>query len=162
MDERTENEKPWWDKIVWLFVAFGIAAAIRFGYKEIFLKKEIPIESMKTEWRTIGPTTLTYDGKSYAGDMYFDKLSLKKEEGKITIWIKILAHNPVTLRAGNESLIWDEGVQKWIVDCKEKEIEMDYMSLYRQGRKQFSGKTDVKFSVVKGTFSYDIYEAVCF
>lgn len=163
LDERSENEKPWWNKIVWLFVAFAIAGAIRVVYKEVTYKKEIPIERMKTEWQPVGPATMVFGGQSYPGDVFFDRLSLQKEEGKITLWVKIIAHSPVIMSKGKDSFNWDEQISRWVVNCEAKEIRMDYMSFSLRGKKQYGGKIDdLNLPIVKETTSYSIYEMFCF
>jgi hypothetical protein len=163
-DERDEKKKPWWEKLLVLCVALGIAGAIRFAYREIAYKKSIPIESTHPEWQVIGSTMMMFRGQSYTGDVYFDKLSLKKEEGKIIVWMRVKTHSPVVMRERGESYRWDEQIARWIIDCKAKTIEIDYFSLYWEGRKQHSGKwTDVKFQPEKeGTVFYTVYESVCF
>jgi hypothetical protein len=85
LDERPEREKPWWNKIVWLCVAFGIAGAIKVVYKEVTYKKEIPIERMRTDWQPVGSSMMVFGGQDYTGDMFFDRSSVQKEEGKITL-----------------------------------------------------------------------------
>ena len=163
MDERSGNEKPWWNKIVWLFVAFAIAGAIRVAYKEVNYKKEIPIERRETEWQTVGTGTMEFGGQSYPGDVFFDRLSLQKEEGKITLWVKIIAHSPVIMSEGKDSFNWDEQISRWVVNCETKEIMTDYSSFFLRGKKQYGGKIDdLSLPIVKGTISYSIYEMFCF
>jgi hypothetical protein len=162
-DERDEKEKPWWEKWVWLFVAFAIAGAVRFVYREVVYKKPIPIESTKPEGQAICSGMMIFEGQNYTGDVYFDKLSLKKEEGKILVWMKIKTHSPVTVREGSESYEWDEQIARWVIDCKAKTVEIDYFSLYWEGRKQYSGKfSDMKLRPEKGTIFHAVYESVCF
>lgn len=163
LDERTENEKPWWNKIVWVFIAFAIAGAIKVVYKEVTYKKEIPIERMKNDWQPVGSSMMVFGGQSYTGDVFFDRSSLQKEEGKITLWVKVIAHSPVITPKGNESFSWDEQIARWIVNCEGKEVRMDYISLSFKGKKQYDGKIDdLNLPIVKGTTIHSIYEMFCF
>lgn len=153
-----------WENVVWLLVAFGIAGAIKIVYEEIAYKKNIPIESMKTEWQVVNPkTTMTFDGRIYTGEVYLDKLSIKKEGERITVWMKVKPNETVVQQRGKQTVRWNEGIYRWIIDCRVKEIKMDYFSLYWDGKKQLSGKMDdFQLPVMKDTLSYVMYELFCF
>lgn len=155
-------EKPWWEKVIWLFVAFAIAGAVKEIYQEVVYKKKIPIESTRPEWLPVGPSTMMFEGQSYTGDVYFDRLSLEKKENKIILWVKITTHRPVVMRKGNNTYTWDEQIARWAVNCGSKEAKIDYISLYWQGKKQYGGKIDLDLPIVKGTNVHVIYESFCF
>jgi hypothetical protein len=163
----TDPEKPWEQKLLVLFMAFAIAGAItvvyRIVFREVVYKKEIPIESMKPDWQAVGPSTaMMFEGESYTGDVYFDRLSLEKKENKITLWLKVVTHRPVVGK-GTDNFTWDEQIARWVVDCGTKEVKVDYMTFSFQGKKQYGGKIDdLNFPIVKGTTSYSIYEMFCF
>jgi hypothetical protein len=162
-DKRTDSEKPWWEILVVFFVAFAIAGAIKVVYREIVYKKKVPIENTKPDWQAVGPpTAMMFEGESYTGDVYFDRLSLEKKENKITLWLKVVTHRPVVGK-GTNNFTWDEQIARWVVDCGTKEVKVDYMTFSFQGKKQYGGKIDdLNFPIVKGTTSYSIYEMFCF
>lgn len=156
-------EKPWWNKLLWLLVAFVIAGAIRFIYREMEYKKEIPIDKMKTEWQLLGPSTMTFEGQNYDGDVFFDRLNLEKQADKVTMWIKIKTVKPVIVQKNNETYTWDEQITRWTINCGAKQVKADYISLSFEGKKQFGYKVDdLNVPIVKGTTSCQVYESVCF
>jgi len=156
-------EKPWWRTLAWLFVAFVIAGAIKVVYQEITYKRKIPIENSTPEWQPIGSSTMVFEGEKYTGDVYIDRMSLEKKEGKVTLWVKITTHKPVVQRRGNETYRCNEQIARWIIDCGEKKVKMDYISLFWDGKKQYGGKMDdVDLPIMKGTTVYTIYESFCF
>jgi hypothetical protein len=155
--------KPWWEKVLLLFVAFAIVGSVKMIYREWAYEKKIPIESTSHEWQVVGPSTMMFQGQSYPGDVYFDRLSLEKKENKITLWVKVTTHKPVVMRKPNDTYTWDEQITRLTVDCGFKDIKMDYISLYLQGKKQHGGKIDdLDLPIVKGTTGHVIYESFCF
>jgi hypothetical protein len=156
-------EKPWWRTLVWLFVAFVIAGAIKVIYQEISYKRKIPIENLTPEWQPLGSSTMVFEGEKYIGDVHFDRKSLEKKDKKVTLWVKITTKKPIVQRKGKETYKWNEQVARWIIDCDNKEVKMDYHVFYWDGKKQLSGKVDdLNLPIMKGTTVYTVYESLCF
>lgn len=155
-------EMPWW-KLVVIFLAILIVLAYKVAYRDLVYKKQMPIDSMKFDWQLLhSSTAMMFGGESYAGDVYFDRLGLEKKENKVTLWIKAITHRPV-IGKGTENFTWDEQVARWIVDCEAKEVKVNHMTFFLQGKKQYGGKIDdLRFPIAKGTTSYTIYEMFCF
>ncbi len=156
-------QNPWWRNLVWLFVAFVIAGAIKFIYQETAYKRKIPIENSNPEWQFMGPTTMVYEGKNYSGKVYFDRTSVEKKEHNISLWMKFTADEPIIQHLGGKAYRWNEQIAGWTVDCENKKIKMNYCAIYLEGKKQFSEKLDdVDFPIIKGTTSYTLFESFCF
>jgi len=155
-------EMPWW-KLVVIFLVILIVLVFRVAYRDLVYKKQMPIENTKVNWQSVGPITLVFGGQSYTGDFYFDKMSLEKKEGNITLWVKVTTHTPVVQHKGNETYSWNDQIVRWVINCETKEVKVDYLLLFLNGRKQYGGKLDeVNLPLVRGTTTYAIYEMFCF
>jgi len=76
--------------------------------------------------------------------------------------VKIKTHEVVAVREGKDYYTWDEQVARWTIDCRFKEVAIDYYALYLGDKKQFSGKSDdLRMPIEKGMTVFSIYEAAC-
>ena len=156
-------ENPWWKALLCLFIAFVIFGATKYYYREVVHKEEIPIETTKPQWQPLGPSTMIFDGQRYSGDVYFDRMSIERKEGKVILWMKTKTHSPIIQHRGKKTYKYDEQIARWILDCAEKKVKMDYIGLYFEGKKLYGGKMDdVDLPIMKDTTSYAIYESFCF
>jgi len=158
----TVLKEPWWKQLLWLFGAFVIAGMVNKIYNEFQYKKDIPIEKVKTEWQYLGSSVMMFEDQNYNGEVFFDRLNIEKNTGKVTMWVKIKTDRPVNVQKKDHNFSWDEQVSRLIVNCESKDVKMDYIGLYSQGKKQFGHKIDdLNLPIMKGTTSHMVYESFC-
>jgi hypothetical protein len=156
-------QSTWIRVFVFIIVALAIGGAFKYYNREVINKEKMPIENKKPEWQPIGTSTMVFDGKEYPGTTYFDRMSIEKNEGTVSLWVKIEAPTRISMHKGKNFISWDEQIAKWNIDCRDKMVKVDYLGFYLKGEKQFSGIfDDINLPIMKDTPAFNLYNSFCF